>query len=154
MFKLTQKAFNQRAIQSQENWSGFFSCWHNRHRSYIPHIDNIVNFQTISPDSCISPQKTHVGGSWYCFKLHTSRQLDFDMAVKQMLYDIPTDTTYEYILCSFSCKTIKKISTSYIFYNVVTVTVDRTMYAVFWRVRTTFPQLSNGVIMTKVIPSI
>jgi hypothetical protein len=32
--------------------------------------------------------------------------------------------------------------------------VDRTLYVVFWVVKTTFPQLSNGVIMTKVIPSI
>ena len=44
---------------------------------------------------------------------------------------------------------------SYILYSVVTVTVDRTLYAVIicWRVRTTVPQLSNGVIMTKVILS-
>jgi hypothetical protein len=35
------------------------------------------------------------------------------------------------LLCNFSCKTIKKISTSYIFYSVVTVTVDLTLYAVF-----------------------
>jgi len=35
MFKLTQKAFKQRAIQLQENWSGFFSCWHNKHKSTI-----------------------------------------------------------------------------------------------------------------------
>jgi presenilin-like A22 family membrane protease len=41
-----------------------------------------------------------------------------------------------------------------IFSTMYKVTVYRTLYAVFWGVRTTFPQLSNGVIMTKVIPSI
>jgi hypothetical protein len=68
---------------------------------HIPPTDNILNFKNISPASCISLQKIQVGESWYCFKLHTSRQLDFDMVVKQMLYDIPTDTTYESFALQF-----------------------------------------------------
>ena len=62
--------------------------------TYHP-IDKILSFKHISPASCISLQKTQVGESWYCFKLHAFRQLDFDMVVKQMLYDISADTTYE-----------------------------------------------------------
>jgi hypothetical protein len=35
MSQLTQKAFKQRAIESQVNLLGFFACWHNKYKSTI-----------------------------------------------------------------------------------------------------------------------